>query len=307
MPSAKADFIQRIRCLNSSITSEAVTNKALSEIEHNSIAKMLRNGLAVVGFAALEDFIKKRSSEAMDEIGRTTVPFNSLPDKLQNAATYEVLSALTYQLSLLEKEDKAPYIQQQAMKIASTATTNYELPDHAFAHNQANVSHTAIGDILKSFNVDDPWKQISTIASSTGLTGLPLVESYRNAARRRHRAAHVAATDTPQNDIAQFVRESFAIAIGFDALLSKSIQKFRENDIDHIEGNNKIDSSNIGFRVIKFSDGFWKEFVNGNQRAFRRSTDLAVFKPQVKNRASSHKQLYLETDDQGLISDWECN
>lgn len=59
MPSAKTDFIERIRCLDSSIETEAVQNKALTEREHNAIARMLRNGLAVVSFASLEDFIKK--------------------------------------------------------------------------------------------------------------------------------------------------------------------------------------------------------------------------------------------------------
>ena len=305
MPSAKSDFINRIRCLNLSTSSEAVTNKALSETDHNSIARMLRNGLAVVSFAALEDFIKKRSSEAMDEISRASIPFSSLPVKLQNAATYEAISALTYQLSLREKEDKAPYIQQQALKVASTATTDYELSDHTFAHAQANVGHSVIRDILKCFNVEDPWRQMSTISSRTGLTGLPLVESYKNATQRRHRAAHVAATDTPQNDITQFVREAFAIALGFDALISKSIQKYRENDIDHIAGNSKVDSDDVGFRLLKYSDGYWKEYVNESNRAYRREVDINTLKPLAKNRASVSKQLFIEIDQEGLISDWE--
>lgn len=267
---------------------------------------MLRNGLAVVSFAALEDFIKKRSSEAMGEISRSSVPFSNLPEKLQNAATYEVISALTYQVSLREKVAKASYIQEQALKIASTATTNYELSDHTFAHNQANVSDRVIGDILKSFNVIDPWKQMSTIASNVGLTGLPLVESYKNAVQRRHKAAHVAATDTPQNDILQFVKEAFAIALGFDALISKSIQKFRENDIGHISGDSKVDSNDIEFRLLKYSDSYWKEYINANTRAYRREEDINVLKPMTKNRASIAKQLFIEIDEDGLISNWEC-
>jgi hypothetical protein len=267
---------------------------------------MLRNGLAVVSFAALEDFIKKRSSEAMVELGRAAIPFTSLPEKLQNAATFEIVSAINYQLSFLEKTDKYQYIQLQAQKIASTATANYELPDHTFAHGQANVGHAVIGDILKCFNVDDPWRQISTIASSTGLTGLPLVESYKNASQRRHRAAHVAAADTPQNDISQFVSEAFAIAMGFDSLLSKSIQKFQSRDSDHIRGTTKINSTNIQFRIVKYTDGYWKEFINSNRKAFRRSTSLEEIRAAATNRAHTNQQLYLELDMNGLISNWEC-
>lgn len=307
MPSAKLDFIQRIRSLDTTIRADAVTNRSLSDTAHNSMAKLLRNGLAVVGFAALEDFIKKRSAEAMSEVGRISIPFSLLPEKLRNAATYEVLSALNYQLTLLEKEDRAPYVQQQAAKIASTATASYELSDHTFGYAHANVSDEVVGSILKSFNVEDPWRQMSTIASNSGLTGLPLVESYRNATRRRHKAAHVASSDIPQNDIAQFVNESFAIAIGFDALLSKSIQKYRENDTSHISCTTKVKAQDIKLRVMKYTDRLWKEFVEGNSRAYRRSTDLESFRIQVKARAVSKKQLYIEFDSNGLVSGWECN
>jgi hypothetical protein len=147
---------------------------------------------------------------------------------------------------------------------------------------------------------------MSTIASKIGLTGLRLDESFRNAAQRRHRAAHVAAADTPQNDISQFVKESFAIALGFDALLSKSIQKFRENDISHIEGRTKIDCNYIEFRILKFSDGNWKEYINEKTTAYRKSSDVLTLKPLTKNRASLSKQLYIEFDEVGLISNWEC-
>lgn len=306
MPSAKTDFIQRIRSLRTTIEADAVTNRALSDTAHNSMAKLLRNGLAVVGFATLEDFIKKRSSEAMSEVGNISLPFSSLPEKLRKAATYEALSALNYQLTLLDNEDKITYIQRQATKIASTATASYELSDHTFGYAQANVSDKVIGNILKSFNVDDPWRQMSAIASDTGLTGLPLIESYRNAARRRHKAAHVASSDIPQNDILQFVNESFAIAIGFDALLSKSLQKYRENNTSHIDCTTKVQAQDLTLRVVKYSESFWKEYVDGSLRAYRRSTDIEAFRGQVKARAAAQKNLYLEFDNLGLVSFWEC-
>lgn len=306
MSTAKTEFIEKIRCLYTSISSEAVTNKALVEREHNSIAKMFRNGLAVVSFASLEDFIKKRISEGMYEVSRCAVHFSNLPEKLQKAATIEVISALNYQLSILEKEDKIPYIQEQTLKISSTANSSYELSNHTFCYAQSNVNTNIVGDSLKSFNVEDPWRHMSEIASNIGLTGLPLVESFKNAAQRRHKAAHVSSTDTPQNDISQFVNEAFAIALGYDALLSKAIQKFRENNSAYLSGTSKVDSSIIEYRLLKHQDGFWKEFVNGSSRAYRRSNNLDTFKNQVKNRASIAKQLFVEYDSNGLISDWEC-
>lgn len=63
MPSTKEDLIERIRSLALSVEKDDVQNRALtdrqSDKDHNSAAKMLRNGLAVVSFVSLEDFIKK--------------------------------------------------------------------------------------------------------------------------------------------------------------------------------------------------------------------------------------------------------
>jgi hypothetical protein len=307
MPSAKTEFIERIRCLDSSIEIEAVQNKALTEREHNSIARMLRNGLAVVSFASLEDFIKKRSAEAMEDLSRCSISFSELPEKLQRAATYEVLSALNYQLSLLEKEDKPSYIQQHALKIASTATPNFELSTHTFAHSQANINNITIGDILKSFNVDDPWKQMSLMASNLGLTSaLSLSEIFKSAALRRHRAAHVAGADIPSTDIKQFVKEAFAIAITFDALLSKAIQKLVENDNDFVRNGQKLNANSIKIRIIKHVDGKWKEYRDNSNRAFRTSSDLDTLQREARQRAFQAKELIVEFDEHGIVSWWQC-
>lgn len=307
MPTAKTDFIERIRCLDASIEIDSVQNRALTERQHNSIARMLRNGLAVVSFASLEDFIKKRSSEAMTEVSRCTISFTELPEKLQRAATYEVLSALTYQLNLLDREDRASYIQEHALKIASTATPNFELSNHTFGHSQANVSNTVIGEILKCFNVEDPWRQMSQMASDLGLTsGLPLSEIFKSASIRRHKAAHVAGTDTPPTDIKQFVKEAFAIAITFDALLSKAIQKLIENDNNFVRNSVKLNADNIEFRTIRFIDGKWKEYKGDNARAFRASDDLEALSREARRRALAAKELIVEFDQCGLVSFWEC-
>ncbi len=309
MPSAKMDFIERIRCLNISIQSEATQNKGLAEVEHNSIARMLRNGLAVVGFATLEDFIKKRSSEALEELSCCSIPFDDLPKKLQYAATFEVLSALSHQLNLIPKDpitgysDKIDYIQEQALKVSSTATANYTLSNHTFAHSTSNVNKKVIGDVLKSFQIADPWREMTTICGHLGLGTYSLAQQYENAAKRRHKAAHVASADTPSTDITQFVKDAFAIAIGFDALLSKSIQKYRENLAVHAT---PLTASSIKVRTIKFHDSKWKEYSNLSTRAYRTSPSVTALNVDAKRRSNSAKQLYVEFDENGVINNWEC-
>ncbi|WP_146446976.1 HEPN domain-containing protein [Vibrio cyclitrophicus] len=309
MSAVKTDFIKRIRCLNKSIQTQATLNQSLADIEHNEIAKMLRNGLAVVGFATLEDFIKKRTSEAMEELSSCNINFEDLPDKIRYAATFEIIAALKHQLAMIPKNDvtgyadKVQYIQEQALKIASTATTNYTLSGHTYAHSSSNLNKATIGNILKNFQIEDPWRQMTTICANLGLGAHALDRQFENAAERRHRAAHVASADTPPNDISQFVKDAFAIAISFDALLSKSIQKYRENISCHAH---PLTANAIEIRTIKYQDAKWKEFSNLSGRAFRTSTNLSALRVEAQRRSITSKQLYVEFDEFNIVNGWDC-
>ncbi|WP_082356708.1 HEPN domain-containing protein [Pseudomonas nunensis] len=307
MPQAKTLFLERMTALRKSVSIDAVTNKDLSQTEHNSIARMLRNGLAVVGFAALEDFIKSRTSEVLNDVGRSGVPFQDLPEKLRNAATIEAVSALSYQLSIRQKADRISYIQEQALKLASTANTAYELTPHAFGYNQANVQDGTILDILKSFKIENPWGQMSQLSSRLSLTALPLNETFKGASLRRHRAAHVAHADTPQTDLSQFVREAFAVAIGFDALISKALSRLKAHDLDYLSGNTTIDSTSIKIRTIKPESGFWKEMVDNRTKAVKVERNLDVLMPLAKSRAAASSNLLVEFNSSGQINYWECH
>ncbi len=307
MPSAKRVFIQRIQSLNKSLNIHSVKNSPLNNVEHNEIARMLRNGLAVVGFAALEDFIKKRISEVLEEIGGTGVEFLDLPVKIQNAATYEALSALKFQMDLRDKAARLGYIQRHAAKIASTLSLNYEITPHAFCYDQSNVKSVTIKNTLKSFSVVDPWRQMTTLASRLGLTALPLEQSFINATKRRHKAAHVANADTPEVDLVQYIKEAFAIAIGFDCLLSKALGLLKNHDSNYLNGNCEIDEGLIKFRFVKRVDSYWKDIIERQVRAYRRSRDLASLLPDVISRASIHKQVMIEYSPDNVINNWIYN
>lgn len=304
---AKDDFVKRIRVLHGTINSvDAVRNKDFSCIEHNETAKMLRNGLAVVGFSFLEDFIKRRSDEVVSLLGTFGVPFEDLPEKVQIASTYGAVNAISYQISLRNGEDKVAFVQEHAKKIASTSETAFDLTSMAFGYGQSNIGADSVKDILKAFQVHDPWGQITSIASSLGLAALPLNESFKNAARRRHRAAHVADCDTPQGDISQYISEAFSIAVGFDFLISAAVREIRSHNQDYLRSGSTISSTDITIRAIRHSGGKWKEFVSGRSRAHRVSSDFQRLASEAKRRAVVSGDFYIQFDEQGVVSDWAC-
>jgi hypothetical protein len=307
MALAKTDFLNRIDSLDKSISSDSVKNKSMNiqNEEHNSIAKLLRNGLAVVSFASLEDFIKRRSAEVMSEIGSLGIPFSDLPEKLQHAATYETIKAFGFQLAIREKPEKMSYVQEHALHISSTSNSTFQLSPHTFAHDQSNVTAETIKKILICFNIKDPWKQMTILASKLGLTALPLEETYKAASLRRHKAAHSASTDTPQSDVKQFVREAYAIAISFDLLLTKALRKFSSGDNGYLNGDKKITSENISLRMVKFKNNEWKEYKGNTARAYRSSNIQSTVVSNATSRAVNNNEAYIEFTINNLIKDWE--
>lgn len=309
MLSAKDNFISRIQSLRKTLSIDAVSQKSLTEKDHNEIAKLLRNGLAVVGFVTLEDFIKTRTSEIVSLIGAIGINFTDLPDKIQKAATVEALSAMQFQLRRIDNpSDKMIDIQAQAEKIASTANSNYEITPYAFMHNQSNISTDTVKQVLKCFNVIDPWKQMSELSSRLNLAALPLSNSYKNAADRRHKAAHDPTADTPQTDIMDFVKEAFSIAVTYDGLLSQAfiqIQSYH-NHQSYLEGNKPLTAKTIKFRTIRYRDGKWKEHVEGAARAKRIGKTIDNnWIARAKDESKKNGQFFVQFDKIGLPCNWE--
>lgn len=307
MSSARSLFISRIASLVNSLGIDAVQAKPLTEQAHNDVARMLRNGLAVVGFAALEDFIKSRVSEVLSEVGPTNVPFGRLPEKLQYAVTFEALSAISYQMGLRpNKSDRIVYVQEHTQRIASTATAAYDLTPLALGYDQANVQDETIKGMLKCFQIDNPWGEITRIASRLGLAALPLDETYRSAAIRRHRAAHVAHADTPQTDLQQFSKEALAIAIGFDALLSCALAKLRLHDAPYLQAQAKVSAADITIRKVFPVGNKWREELEGRSTAVKIEASKDVLLAAARSRAAGARNLLVIQGDGGQVVGWEC-
>jgi hypothetical protein len=309
MPTTKEDFLNRIKFLRLSLQIEATRDESLKGSEHNQIAKLLRNGVAVVGFASLEEFIKRRISKILLEISNTTVKFDRLPNKLKHAVTFDCLSALNYQMKFNSntQEDKIIFTQEQASKIASTATDSYNLTEYAFGYAKPNINSDDVAEILKAFGFDDPWVKMTNLASKMGLTALPLKNSFENAAKRRHAAAHIAYTDTPQVDLEQFVKEALSIAVSYDCLLTHALKLITNNDNSYLRDTKKINGVNICLRFIKYDNRTWIEIREKSKKAYRRSKDYKLLIKDAILRSKKNNEALLIFDDTGNLNSWHYN
>jgi hypothetical protein len=307
MSTAKQSFLERIDHFKNSIMVDTLNDHISTDVQHNNIAKILRNGLAVVGFVALEDFIKKRTGEVLKEIGTSTVSFNELPEKLKYSTTVDALPALS---RLVKNEptvnDEISFIQTQTFMLSSTTKTSYELTEYAFGFKSSNLDDGEISRILNAFNINNGWTNMSKLSARIGLTSFPLNNSFKNAATRRNQAAHVAQSNIPINDLEQYTREALGITIGFDSLLTKALYYIKKHSIPYLNGRINIDNTSINLSFIKLEKGLWKYKRENAIRSISQNIDKGVLISNIISIAQIRNETLVIFDENNVINDWFC-
>lgn len=219
-------------------------------------ARLLRNGLAVVSFNAVEDFIKQRMGEVLRRMSSCSIAFVDLPASLQHAATVGAADALRFQSRIRIKSGDAhgarALIQRTGRALASVDNVRYQLSEISFGYADANLNHEDIRKMLKGIGVSGGWQSIGQVANRAGLNLPALADDYQQAFQRRNSAAHDPTTDTPLQNLQDFTRQALAIAIGFDALVSRAAFRFMQGDSQLASGAACVDGSQIN--VFAFDD-----------------------------------------------------
>src|SRR5215211_6609576 len=100
---SREQFVGRLYAYRQAVRSEVLVSRAPTETEHNLRARVLRNGLAVVGYALLEDFLRSRTVEVVARIGDGHTSFQDLPKGIKFAATEGVFNAARFQQRFIDR------------------------------------------------------------------------------------------------------------------------------------------------------------------------------------------------------------
>jgi hypothetical protein len=289
------------------VEQEALISKAPSEQDHNARARMLRNGMAVAGYALLEDFLRSRTAEILERIGDGTTRFRELPREIRVAATEGVFEAVRFQQRFLNRqaEDYFRHYQDHAHLVASTANSAYRISPFAFAHQQSNLASRDVEDILRSFKVDNPWSAVVGIAKRCGVGVFALKDAFEGATARRHAAAHRADADIEHSDLADFDVEALGLAVGFDLLMSRALRYLLDADKTYLSNKGLVAGKHISIRFLRY-DGmkWWREVVDNNNRASNRHQDFHTLKVDAIGRARASGQAVVVQDERGLPASW---
>ncbi|WP_144429531.1 HEPN domain-containing protein [Myxococcus hansupus] len=305
MSIARGSFLERLAAFHRALSADSLVDKALTDSDHNETARLLRNGLAVVGFSSLEGFIRSRTSEILGRISGSPVKFSDLPVRLQESCTFGAIKALSFQIDLRSRngEDVTSFIQRVGSQIASTSRSTYELAELSFAHDKSNINSNDIKEILGAFGIKDGWGNISKFAGRTGLPSLGLEDSFRTASRTRNRAAHRPDADIATSDLDSFHKAALGIAIGFDALISRASRLIVENAAFR-SGAHQLAHDNIPIRFLDASGSRWREKEEASSKASRISAIEAIAWTECINKARSKQQIAIKRNPASLPLLW---
>lgn len=307
MLKSREQLMIRLAAYRQAVQLDTLVSKAPTETEHNARARLLRNGLAIVGYAFLEDFLRSRTVEVVGRIGTGATRFSDLPEQIKVAATQGVFNATLFQRRFVDYQIQDPlrHYQEHASLVASTAGTAYEISPLAFVHEQSNISSDDIEETLQAFRVANPWSVLIGVARRCGVGTPTLKEAFKGAAARRHEAAHKADADIEHSDLSDYDVEALGIAIGFDLLMSQALRQLLDANTNYLSKNGSVGGKQISIRFLR-QDGskWWREVVDNSSRAFRRGKDFEKLKAETMVRARGQGQAVVVQDERGLPTAW---
>ena len=302
MSKATDEFLLRLDAMRDGLEVDSLVSKAPGEVRWNNRARLIRNGLLVVGFAALEDFLRSRLAEIISQLSNKLIKYEHLPEGLRNAATSEVVEVLPKRSRLAADngDDPLAFVRRHAALVASAGTSNWELSGLACLHRQDNINFEELRQLLDRFGIVDGWKAVASVARRAGLGTPDLGADFKNLVLKRHRAAHWAAADVEFTELSDSVSTVFRVAFGFDAVLSTASSKWLSGHFDPIAGNT------VTLRIIApAKGGKWKELKSeADSTAKRTFATLDAAKSDAAIRSRSDGAIVVVRTAQGVPSEW---
>lgn len=301
---AKDNLFVRLQYLSAAVNLPVLVDQGIALDEHNGVANLLRKGLGIVAFNMLEDFIKERSVESLKTLSESGIAFSNLTEYLQESAISGALNALVFRANMQKKngEDWKVFIQDETLKIHSTKNERYELSKYSLVYGGSNISSNEITDLLKAFGISGGWAKMKSISDSIG-GGLPdLNQIFKNAAQRRHSAAHTADFRFEYQWLEGIKKEILAISGALDILLSARCRQVRSNLRKSLDEHNIDDA--LSYRFLEPSRNVYRETTQIGGKSRKNWASLADAVNCLKPSLPSRQEFLIILDNAKRVDNW---
>jgi hypothetical protein len=312
MSAARDAFIARIDGYKSALASPGLTSSTLTPGTTVDSSSLLRNGLIVVGYAILEDFLRTRTAETLERLSTSQLRFDELPDQLQAATTMKSIEALAFRASR-ERDPVArlALLRNAASDVSSAEGRGYSLSPLGLASRGSNLSPADVSDILTAFALKGGWRLVQDLAARIGGASIDVNRSMTEAFTARNLAAHQADAATQASDLESFRKNAIAIAIAFDALLSRASKRLLTARHGRALKKQPMDAPDIGLRFLEPAGvGLWRERSGARLRAapgVPPTPDLNSLRAAALKRASTRGEVVVERGGDGIPVRWSAS
>lgn len=292
--------------VNSAPTLELLTTKASTYQSHNIKANFLRNGLSVVSYSFLEEFIKRRIGEVLTKFDNRRIQFQALDSDLQKALSLNALDGIRFRADMLNKkgEDWMSFLQDEAKILSSTRNNRFKLSEYSIGWNKPNLESKDISRFLKLLGIKGGWQTLQKLTVKANVT-LPSPEStFKNSLTRRHQAAHSTNANSLLSDLQDFAKSSRIIAFAFDALLTRALNETNQNKSLFLTRQKRLNETDVNITFLIKDGIYWLEKRDESQRAIKKYLNDSIAVRQIKKRNYFNNSTLLIKDENNLILNW---
>ncbi len=305
---ARDDFLNSLGHYELAIGDPVLVSKAPREVGHNGKARLLRNGLAVACFAALEDFLKSRFRETLSRIDGNSARFDDLPAALRSAALDGVAQGVAAQLRIrsIDEPERSRMIVEAARAMASSQTAAYEISPLVFGSHQSNLNLETIKEALRNLQVEGGWQALGDVATAARAGHPSLASSFRSFAQARHSAAHDARAEVALPDLETYGQVALSTALAFDALVSRACARLSRGDPDLLEGGTgSVTSAEIEVVFVEKTTSGARELNRPSARALKVHPSTEAAMASASRRPANSGRVVVLLDQRGLPAAWK--
>ena len=205
----------------------------------NKMAELLRRGLYVVAFNAMEDYLKRRASEHFVNLPViSALGFDQLPPGLRKAAVIDAIKNGVREAGY-DKANQLQIIRTVAGAVASTDNRQqYSIHEYSVLRSGSNVSAEDIGAALRSLHIDNPWGQMQSVLDAVGNVGAPIQGRFATCGLKRNAAAHDG-QPIEYSDLVEIADLAIPLCFAFDVIFSAGMTRIA-NNVPTGDNDNKI-------------------------------------------------------------------
>ena len=182
--SARSQFLTGLEALRQSLDSPLVRAS-------DDVGAFLRRGLAIVSYNLPESFMSARLEELAAHINSGLTHFADLPDRLQRAATLDVLKFANsrMQRSRWDPASAFPFMTEIGESLVASSGP-VRLSSLTWQWQGSNMSADDLQRAMRLFHVESPWQTIEDFSNRTGSPMPDPKKTVEGLHRERNASAH---------------------------------------------------------------------------------------------------------------------